>query len=155
MSSVPEEILQRALALAEEAVRRFNSNHAEIAVTHSLLRGALAMLGAEVHSSVNAPDRLVNSDDQDIESISRNCDVLIHKAKVAIGEDDVQTAIGYIRSTLGLLGCHCSTARPGSLTPRPRDYNAAVSRFGDDALSSPAHARQPSVMELAEHHHGK
>lgn len=146
------EIAQRAFGLATEAVARFKSKHGDVATAHSLLRGALGLLGAEMHSSTNAPNHLINADDQEVSECVHNCEVLLHKAKQCIDAHDMQGAVDYLRSIIGLMGCKCSIARSGSLTPRPRDYTAAVSRFGEGALSSPVHARLPSSVEHVEHH---
>ena len=143
---------EKVLALAEEAVRTLIDSRDRI-TARAFIRGALAMLGEGVRemehpAEVNAAGNML--DDEDFQDCCTNVEGMARKIKVSLEEKEVDSVVTYLKSIHRLLG---NNAAAGGLTPRPRDYAAALSRFSEDNLNSPSRQRGPTQQERLEHTH--
>ena len=87
-------------------------------------------------------------DEDDFESVVTNCNLLLRKVHQSLQENEIDTAANYLHSMHRLLGS--TDEGTGSLTHRPRDFSASMSRFADDS-SSPSQQRLPTKMEHPKH----
>ena len=122
-------------------------------LARSFIRASLAMLGEGFDRLDPAQEREIAGDpveDSDFTDLIENAKGLSRKVHESLEEGEVENAARYLNSIYHLWGNGYEGI--GSLTPRPRDYAAAISRFSDEALSSPSQERLPSHMHRFEHH---
>ena len=142
----------RVVALAEEAVHILKE-HRDRITGRSLVRAAMGLIGEPVTGVDLNQEKDVageNLDDSDFADMCHNADGLVRKVKEAIHTNEHENVVAYLKSFHRLLG---NGTGSGSLTPRPRDYAAAMSRFNEGSLSSPSQQRGSTHMERLEHAH--
>ena len=142
----------RAVALAEEAVHLLKTSRDRV-TARSLIRAALALIGepvrhADATEESNAAGQIL--DDADFAEFCESIDGMIRKVKEAVREKERDSVVAYLKSIHRMLG---NGVGSGSLTPRPRDYEAAMHRFADNALNSPSQLRGTTAQERLEHTH--
>jgi hypothetical protein len=121
-------------------------------LARSFIRAALAMLGEGVDRLDISHEREIAGslvEDSDFSDLIENAKGLSRKVHESLEEGEVLIAVRYLKTIYHLWG----DGGEGSLTPRPRDYAAAMSRFSDESLSSPGQERLPSQIQHLEHHH--
>ena len=142
------EIERKKISDSIDEVTRVIGNERDCSTARSLVRSALAFLGEEVKHVDPSEEQILNEDDFH----ERKCDIegMVRKLKTALYETNERNAVTqYLRSIHVALG---GEPRSGSSTPRPRDYDAAISRFGE-SFNSPSQLRGPSQQEKLEHTH--
>ena len=145
---------QRVLSLTEEVVHILKSHKDRISA-RSLVRAAMALIGEPLGGADGNTEKDVAGeymDEGDFADCCHNAEGLARKIKEAIHENERECVIAYLKSLHRLLG---NGTGSGSLTPRPRDYAAAMSRIGEGSLSSPAGQRGSTNMERLEHAHSR
>lgn len=152
---VSKVVADKAIELCESGLTLLTRVHPGRITARAFIRGALVMLGEGVKPLDEAQEFQAAGgtiDEEDFEEIVRNCQSLIRKAKESLSEDHPHNAAKYLKSIHRLLGS--GEEGSGSLTPRPKDYAAAMSRFAEDSLSSPSRQRLPSFQEHPKTHSG-
>jgi len=151
---VDKHIIEKINKWCYEAIEALEV-HRNRVVGRSYIRAALAMLGEGV-SRVDQDREMEIAgsviDDSDFAQLIENAKGLVRKVHESLHEGEVITAVSYLKTIHRLWG-NGDSEGSGSLTPRPRDYNAAMSRFTEGALGSPAQERLPSKQQHAEHAH--
>ena len=145
-------LAERAVALAEEASLTLKGSRDRV-TARSLIRAALALIGepvrhADAHEENNAAGHML--DEGDFMECVHSVEGLVRKVKEALSERERESVVAYLKSIHRMLG---NGEGAGSLTPRPRDYAAAMHRFSEDALNSPAQQRGTTAQERLEHTH--
>ncbi len=147
---VNEVVAHKIINMAEEALQLLRTQRDRV-TGRALIRAAMAMIGEPVRAiDFNEENDAAgeNLDDSDFHDMCHNVEAIIQKVKESFR--DRENLVAYLRATYRLLG---SGAGSGSLTPRPRDYAAAMSRFNEESLSSPSQQRASTHMERLEHAH--
>lgn len=143
-------IADRIINIADEALHLLRSQRDRV-TGRALIRAAMAMIGEPV-GAINFNEEKdaagENLDDSDFHDMCHNVEAITKKVKESI--QDRENLVAYLKATHRLLG---TGAGSGSLTPRPRDYAAAMSRFNEESLSSPSQQRASTHMERLEHAH--
>ena len=75
---------------------------------------------------------------------------MLRKMRDCLDEKERESVVTYLKSMHRLMG---NGPGPGSLTPHPRDFDAAMSRLGENSLNSPSQQRGPTQQERMEHTH--
>jgi len=135
-----------------EAIEILDSTRDRV-LARSFIRAALAMIGEGVDRLDVAQEKEIAGaivEDSDFSDLVDNARGLARKVHEALEEGESVNAICYLKSIYRLWGN--GSEGSGSLTPRPRDYSAAMSRFSEEALSSPSQERLPSHIQHMEHH---
>ena len=147
---VNETMAHKIINLAEEALHLLRSQRDRV-TGRALIRAALAMMGEPVRAIDFNEEKDAageNLDESDFHDVCHNVEAIVKKVKDSV--HDRENLVAYLKATYRLLG---SGAGSGSLTPRPRDYAAAMSRFNEESLSSPSQQRGSTHMERLEHAH--
>ncbi len=142
----------RVIALADEAVHILTSQKDRI-TGRSLIRAALGLIGEPLAGADLRLEKDVageHLDEADFAEMCHNAEGLVRKVKEAALANEHENTVAYLKSLHRLLG---NGSGSGSLTPRPRDYAAAMSRFSEASLSSPSQQRGSTAMERLEHAH--
>jgi hypothetical protein len=142
----------RVASLAEEAVQVLK-DHRDRITGRSLVRAAMGLIGEPLGGADLYQEKDVageHLDESDFAEMCHNADGLVRKVNEAIHANEYENIIAYLKSLHRLLG---NGTGSGSLTPRPRDYAAAMSRFNEGSLSSPSQQRGSTHMERLEHAH--
>ena len=152
---VDQHVVEKIHKWCHEAIEALEKTRNRM-LARSYIRAALAMLG----EGVGRVDQAVESeiagtvvDDADFADLIENAKGLSRKVHDSLHEGEVMTAVSYLKSIHRLWGNGDEQGGSGSLTPRPRDYAAAMSRFNEGSLGSPAQERLPSKQQHAEHAH--
>lgn len=135
--SVDSDIVNYVESFTDAAVSHLCGVSANRMVARGLVRASLALLGDKVERESLTDDDFEDLDEIDFEELIINLKSIFRKVKISFIENEKVSALNYLRAALRLLG-NGSSSR-GCLTPRPRDYTAAIRRFSDDDLSSPIH----------------
>jgi hypothetical protein len=156
--SLPESVINQVGILVDSSLSKLRESRDRI-VSRALIRAAIGCLGeglCSINNEVEASLNQVPVDDSDCDELTHSVDSLFRKAKECLCGQDRDFAVKYLKAAYNLIGNKSEGA--GSLTPRPRDYSAVMSRFSEEDLSSPLHARLPTAMEHIPHpnhsHHG-
>ena len=147
-----EKVSVKVIELARETLSLLQ-NQRDRLTGRAFIRAALAALGEGVketrgHEELHAVGNAQDEDDY-IECLT-SVEGMVKKMKEAASEKERDSVVTYLKSIYRMLG---SNTASGGLTPRPRDYAAAMSRLGEGALNSPSQLRGPSVQERLEHTH--
>ena len=152
--AVDKHVIEKVNKWCHEAIETLEA-HRNRAVARSYIRAALAMLGEGVARIDEDREKEIAQsvvDDSDFSELIENAKGLSRKVHECLHEGEVMTAVSYLKSIHRLWG-NGDGEGSGSLTPRPRDYSAAMSRFTEGSLASPAQERLPSKQQHAEHAH--
>ena len=144
----------RVIALSEEVLQTLKTHRDRIGA-RSLVRASMALIGEPVSGADANTEKDVageHMDESDFADCCHNAEGLVRKIKEAVHENERENVIAYLKSLHRLLG---NGTGSGSLTPRPRDYAAAMSRFSEGSMSSPAGQRASTHMERLEHAHSQ
>lgn len=144
-SPIPTAVADQVALLCESAISVLSKSDRTSA--RAFIRGALAVLGEGVRRVDESEEAGQLMDEADFEEAGRNCQGLCKKVHTALREMDKDSAVEYLKCMHRLLGTGHEGS--GSLTPRPRDYSAAISRFSEEALIE----RLPSHQEHATRPH--
>jgi hypothetical protein len=151
--SVDKHVIEKVNKWCHEAIETLEVTRNRL-VARSYIRAALAMLGEGVGRVDQLHEMEITGsvlDDSDFKDLIENAKGLSRKVHEALHEGEFMTAVSYLKSIHRLWGD--GEEGSGSLTPRPRDYVAAMSRFNENSLVSPAQERLPSKQQHAEHAH--
>ena len=151
--TVDKHVIEKVNKWCNEAIETLDVTRNRL-VARSYIRAALAMLGEGVgrvdqHHEIEVTGSVL--DDSDFTDLIENARGLSRKVHVALHEGEFMIAVSYLKSIHRLWGDGGEGS--GSLTPRPRDFTAAMSRFNENTLLSPAQERLPSKLQHAEHAH--
>ena len=145
-----ETMTHKVTSLVEEALHVVRSQRDRI-TARCFIRAALALIGEAVRGvDMNEEKDCAGEhlDESDFHDVVHNVEGLARKVKESVHERE--SLVAYLKSIHRQLG---NGVGSGSLTPRPRDYAAAMSRFGEEALNSPSQQRGSTQMERLEHAH--
>ena len=152
---VDKHVIEKVNKWCHEAIEALETQRNRM-VARSYIRAALAMLGEGVaRVDQDRETEIAGSvvDDSDFGELIENAKGLSRKVHESLHEGEVMTAVSYLKTIHRLWGNGDAEGGSGSLTPRPRDYAAAISRFSEGSLASPAQERLPSKQQHAEHAH--
>ena len=123
--------------------------------SRAFIRAGLALIGEGV-KEIDHKEELeaagAAQDEDDFEECVGSVEGMTRKIHESLDDDERESVVTYLKSIYRIMG---NSAAAGSLTPRPRDYAAAMSRFSEDALNSPTQMRGPTQQERLEHTHSK
>ena len=145
-------ISSKVLHLAEDAVHVVKTSRDRVAA-RAFIRAALAALGEAVKQvSITEEIDITGNvlDEDDFHGLFHNVEGLIRKVKQSLADNERDPVVTYLKTIYRMLG---NGEASGSLTPMPRDFAAAMSRFSEDSLSSPTQQRGPTHQERLEHTH--
>ena len=152
MEQVTEYVIKKVCELVDEAELLFRE-FGDRKTSRSLLRAALAFLGEAVKQTDFTREILLEKssldDENDLENMKSNFHGMSRKLKKALRENQRDAAVTYLNSIRRMLG---NEQGSGSSTPRPRDYDAVISRFGE-SFNSPSQERSPSEQKPVEPTH--
>ena len=141
----------KTLELVEEALEVFRNTRDRF-ISQCLVRAALAFLGEAIKrmdSGENIPSTAEYCSSDDFDEVLPILDGITRKIKTALLENERDNVVSYLESFRRTLSYEQGS---GSSTPRPRDYDAAISRFSD-SFNSPNQQRGSSEQERLEHTH--
>lgn len=149
-----EYAIKKVCELVDEAELLFGES-GDRKTSRSLLKAALAFLGEAVKQTDFTREELLErsslEDENDLEEMKSNIHGMIRKLKEALREHERHAVVTYLRSIRRMLG---NEPGSGSSTPRPRDYDAVISRFGE-SFNSPSQERStPEQKRLEPTHTG-
>jgi hypothetical protein len=145
-------ITNRVVSLSEEALHCLRGQRDRI-TGRAFIRSAMALMGEPVGGADESVEKDVageSLDEQDYHEMCHNAEGILRKLKESAKLSERENVVSYLKSFHRLLG---NGTGSGSLTPRPRDYAAAMSRIGEGSMSSPAEQRLSTHMERLEHAH--
>lgn len=135
-----EHTIKKVCELVDEAEQLFGES-GDRKTSRSLLKAALAFLGEAVKPTDFTREELLEqsplADEDDFQDMKSNIHGMSRKLKQALRQHEKAAVVTYLRSIRRMLG---NEPGSGSSTPRPRDYDAVISRFGE-SFNSPSQER--------------